>query len=1029
MMQTIRFKGLNLAIDEQAVENGALAICDGMELYAGALRPCVIEGEAAPQKVHGEILYIHELSNGKKIAIYALQQRDIQSGQSVGDLYYVDITDEEAQPHTLDYNDPSLTRSVINSVSSNGNTLVMLTDNGLKYFRWKNGAYKYLGKMPELELRFSLNTGAHMMYDFVKDDYDTDRQKAIQYDSSTETEVDVPYTKKITYLGREFGYTLPTDVDYEKSDTLLAREEAMDAAVSKYHNACQKAKYFAYPFFIRYCYRLSDGRKVMHSAPVLMFSDYCPEIVLVGRGYRYKNGKDGDKEECHSHISILMPQQLHLDVVNTSVLNTIKNDWEDIITGIDVYITPDISRRDEDVQVTIPESGNYPWEGKWSQLEYEVAELDTDVAPLILDGLHQYEADFSDEALDYAAITLIDNDLAETRVKDKLKHVLTTQRYIYKDWEGMSALPIDPVIPAGYLATEKDFYALRVTNLENKQDWGEYAHTYGVFVPKMLSEKKWQERLENQNAYYLLHRFDIRRNELPESGLFPIDNNVLENIEAQEQMITSTAPDDYRTHNDILAKTAYVYNNRINIMGIQEIPFEGFPAYCMMPAVDHSSLSWRRSVASVYTDPVVNIVDVIVRLQDENGSVYVHKQHNIHNTSPYFLRNTFVFYPDTRAMEMWIYDNGQSLIAHFVLKEHPFLNGAYHMGSFGRKRIPDPEASEQFDFSLLDESPVFRLPNYIFTSASDNPFVFPAAHRYAVGLGEVRAIASTTRALSQGQFGQYPLMAFASDGIYALDVSSTGSYSDIQPISREVITNAKALLQLDQSIAFITRRAINQLMSSDVTELSAVLSGALRDLSAILGIQETHEVHDLIGAVQNADAIYDFVGSRLLYFLKDDSRAYTGDVLVFCATDTAWAFKSLGENAIRGVYNSYPYPYVHYTDGTLECLSVPYDNKEEGEYNGIVVTRAIKAEGVRNAIREFFQDYDFGADTDRPTLILWGSNDNRTWHYIGRSNARQMGRLPGRIYRYFRLAVQFKGMRRNDLYHGVQLDIQERFTR
>ena len=242
------------------------------------------------------------------------------------------------------------------------------------------------------------------------------------------------------------------------------------------------------------------------------------------------------------------------------------------------------------------------------------------------------------------------------------------------------------------------------------------------------------------------------------------------------------------------------------------------------------------------------------------------------------------------------------------------------------------------------------------------------------------------------------------------------------------------MLQLDQSIAFITRRAANQLISSDVNELSAALSGAQRDLSAALDIQETREMYNLIGAVQNAESLYDYVNSRMLYFIKQyDEQSqkdiFTGDVLVFCANDITWTFKSLGENKIRGVYNSNPYPYIHYTDGTLKRLSIPYDNKEEGNYSGLIVTRAIKTEGVRNAIRGFFQDYDFGTDTPRPTLMLWGSDDNRTWHYIGRSNARQMGRLAGRIYRYFRLAVKFEGMKRNDLYHAVQLDIQERFTR
>lgn len=955
MKQNVRFSGLNLSVDEQAVENGALAVCDGMEVHNGALRPCVIEGEDK-SVINGEILYIHELTNGRKNAVFAV---DDEAGITIDDtnypkgtLMYQDITDQSAQPVSLGVEDQGLTRSVINSITSNGNTLVLLTVNGMKYFRWYNNTYKYLGDMPELELEFSLREGD------IHEDFDVGYQRA-------------DYWQNVNYLMLdESAYEVDLDVDYTDSKNLLVREEAMDAALGKAKQLCHKKKYFTLPFFVRYCYRLWDGRKIMHSAPVLLFSDIThPEAVIVGRSYE-------SSPNYHWNWAMVLPQKLHLKVWNSEVINTIKDDWKDIIKSIDVYITPEISRRDETITVDIPADGeNYPWSGKWEHLYYD-----------------------NEDVSEISSTTIIGQKLAKESFTGKFHYAIALKN--------KGSAPGWLSRPLFYFKEDSDI---------------KYRHTYGIFQPKEIGEEQWKKRLAEQNAYYLLKRYDLTEGNIPTDGYLPIDDDIIDNIEAQEQMITSTAPDDYRTHNEIIATQSYVYNNRINLTGIEEIPFRGFPIYCLVPdAITDGG----------YSEPYID--SIIVRLEEDGKNVYVQRKHDgiNRNVNDWFISKTFIFFPDTRAKEMWVYSRGTGLMAHFTLTEHPFLNGAYHMGDIfnaGSGTFHDEiPASEDVDFNLIDTDPRLPLRNYIFTSASGNPFVYPAAHRYAVGMGEVKAIASTTRALSQGQFGQYPLIAFATDGIYALEVSSTGSYSGIQPISREVITNANALLQLDQSVAFITKRAISQLIESDVNDLSTQLSGPLRDLSTMLAnLPPTKAVGDLIKAVQSSDAIYDFVNKRLLYFLMEDG-AYTGDVLTFSANDNAWAFKSLG-NVVKGVYNSYPYPYIHKTDGTLICLSEPYDNKDMGAYSGLIVSRTLKSEGYRNAIREFIQDYDI--DEARPMLMLWGSDDNRTWHYIGKSNARQMGRLPGRIYKYFRLAVQFENLKRNDLYHGVTLDIVERFVR
>ena len=118
------------------------------------------------------------------------------------------------------------------------------------------------------------------------------------------------------------------------------------------------------------------------------------------------------------------------------------------------------------------------------------------------------------------------------------------------------------------------------------------------------------------------------------------------------------------------------------------------------------------------------------------------------------------------------------------------------------------------------------MPNKIYTSEVNNPFYFPLAGINTVGTGEIVGIRSTTKALSQGQFGQFPLYAFSSDGIWALQLSDAGLYSSIQPISRDVCNNPDSITQLDSSIVFSTERGLKLLQGSDISLLSSSLEGA-----------------------------------------------------------------------------------------------------------------------------------------------------------------------------------------------------------
>ena len=115
--------------------------------------------------------------------------------------------------------------------------------------------------------------------------------------------------------------------------------------------------------------------------------------------------------------------------------------------------------------------------------------------------------------------------------------------------------------------------------------------------------------------------------------------------------------------------------------------------------------------------------------------------------------------------------------------------------------------------------------NIIKKSNVNNPFVFEDINTVSVGSGEIKGVSTSAKALSQGQFGQFPLYAFCTDGIWALEVAQDGSYSAKQPISRDVCNNADSITQVDGAVVFTTDQGLKLIQGSEVVLLSGQMDG------------------------------------------------------------------------------------------------------------------------------------------------------------------------------------------------------------
>lgn len=561
------------------------------------------------------------------------------------------------------------------------------------------------------------------------------------------------------------------------------------------------------------------------------------------------------------------------------------------------------------------------------------------------------------------------------------------------------------------------------------QQGREWVRTNVIFDIPMLSDDAYVQKIRDTAAFYKIKSFSLTDDSFSTSWKeLDYDKSVIPYITTQEQMT-----DDYKTHN-ILRPVGtgggmYAYNHRLNVFGMQERLFEGFNIVDMInPAIDYAGYSHG-----------IFVWAVVIELDTEDGKKYVISYPGT-TISEFFLINSCLFYPDSRAVRMAI-NTGNSWRV-LKMEPCPMLNGSMAVTPFLDLYFTSSEEST-FNFTIDTFAP---LLNKIYTSEVNNPFYFPVEGINTVGVGTIRGLAATTRALSQGQFGQYPLMAFCTDGIWALNVSSTGTYSSVHPISREVCVNPESICQLDQSVMFATDRALSRVVESTVASCSDMLDGPMVECGTVLprlrdlfvtpegAEQDARYEDDSIAALLAFDTppidyfrqgrlLYDFTNSRVLVLPRSLPKDKPFPVYVFSVRDLAWSTMLL--QPMLAAVNSYPYPYVQQADGSLMVLDKLYSYADNTYYPGIIVTRPLSYASVMQALQAYQQVNNCEA---HQLLILYGSNDLRQWHYIGRSQRSHAAYLPAHAFRYFRIALYLQ-MHPREKYSSLIIDIIEKYRK
>lgn len=921
-----------------------------------------------------KVLYIHKTSIYEH---YIIQYRkDFQSG-----LYWVD---SNATNVSLDTSNKIGTYFEISHLDSVGNTLIVFTPTAINYVLWKSNSYNELGnKLPEIAISFGL-VGHPRLYSLVAEDGSSAKRG----------------TFTITFNGIGKNDLLSTFTDENKKKIT----SQVMAKVNKFiaEQTTNKGR-FCFPFFVRWAYRLFDGSHMMHSAPVLMTPSTTPAPIV------FWNRASGKTSYTDAECDIMMvAADLNYCLTRHGQYYDLE-DWSDIISGIDIYISKPI--------YTYDQNG-----------EFASFNDDDNMECKFVGRLYNGEKDKDTHDTKLAGRVTEDRMLSPIANTDFMgKYMEYTYSHIY----------------ALYFAADR-----RIPNMT-------------LHMPEFSDDKR-DESIEDNSNFYKLASIEIGQLEAGARKTIAIKEDYLQSLTSREVMT-----DDYLTHDRLVASSSYGFNSRLNLSGVKRELFSGFISNGMFPFCENTySFAVNTSNEVTISTPIFDQGNMRIRVYvRENGEVYYVEDGPTYNvpymrnfvdrldstittyisggtkkvttydfdagtktvtkydsegnvTSTETLSNRYkptawaswLFYPNNNAFKIAVYENAQlAFVAD--LKAHDFLNGVYAFLGFKSERGNSTTIGSLPTDTNSQVGALVDVPNKIYTSEVNNPFFFPLLGINTVGSGRIIGMSSANKALSQGQFGQFPLYAFTTDGVWALEVSSSGTYSAKQPITRDVCLNPGSITQLDDAVLFATARGIMHIQGSQTTCITdSIFSEAPFNVLELDSIEQLHgklghgadtclPVKPFLGFLTNSRMIYDYVHQRIIVFnptIKSGAKQYTY-AYVFSLKSKQWGMMY---SNLQSTVNSYP-----------DALAMTHDNKlvsfsetDETLCRCMYITRPLKLDApyVFKAVsaviqRGYFQRGDVGT-------VLYASRDLFNWHLVWSSKDHYMRGIRGIGYKYFRIA-------------------------
>ncbi len=700
---------------------------------------------------------------------------------------------------------------------------------------------------------------------------------------------------------------------------------------------------FTQPFFIRYALRMFDGSHIMHSAPVLMIPNSSAPILPYIVNSDSSSGLFSAQTRIYHKACALF-----FRILTDSI-----SQWSDIITHIDFYVSTPIYTFDQSGTID-PCHASHGSSTGFSHF-----------------GVYASSGSGGSASGDTGSSDAGTSDNTDNPPEDPFNN---------------HRKPANPIAEA--------FYSFPDGNREMRLSqgstmvWNISQRKTSAIEDDMLSP--------SASLFYLVSSIETAKvAPMTYFSFLPLEERSLSNLSTRPRL-----DDDYQSHHTLIPTVAYPFNSRLNVAGVSISPFPGFPidsmAQCCIPAENSVQVS----------------IAFHVRLRRNGVSCWTTLPSSS-RTFPkawldsYFPR--FLFYPDSSAVEMImeLLSNGvPSGYWTLPLSSHQALEGAYWFRGLGQSMPGFCSGQWSEEDGEICDNPILPAASKIYTSEVNNPFFFPVTGINTVGTGHVLGICSAAKALSQGQFGQFPLYAFTTDGIWAMEVSATGTFTARQPITRDVCVNPEGITQIDSAVLFPTERGIMLISGSQTQCISDMITDSVgSDIHSLPGMEKLHSMigHDtddsclsivpFLDFISGCGMVYDYPHQRIIVFNRDYSYAY-----VYSLKSKQWG---MTYSRISHAVNSYPETFAVAKD----CNLVDFSQENADRQKGLLVTRPVKLgeADVLKTVDSLMQRGIFRKGHVRS--VLYGSRDMINWHLVTSSVSHRILNHRGTPYKYFRIAL------------------------
>lgn len=1034
MEKNVVFGSLAGAPSEKYGEDGSLSMMLNLVREDEALRPVMPGTTLMTYPKNMEMLYLHKYNTEKN---YVFRVQEGNGCQSVVYLGEEDMPEKGGvidiqklhHIHTFEIGND------VKSVTSVGYVLVINTSTGLHYAMMREDEahgrkFEYMGMLPELpKVEANLDLGV-MLYDDVVQLKSDDKEETRRVDG-------ISYKDLVDLKDGAMSHLILSNK--QKKDTA----DIIFAQTNVLRKEIHKLKRFCFPFYVRLAYKLYDGTVFAVTPPLLMIANnsmrpfsYCESAT--DKNIAFFNTA---LSSCSLNISC----------------EAVDNRWRDILIGIDVYVTREIVDFADDnnsVQSLVSLVNNSAYQLNSFMVGRKAPSTQRNEENILsyITNNHKYLSEIgrykqldrfskTPSGIKYDCRYLIEKDYfrgGRAELEVRMNHIGGQGDTLYarsdaeaKEWADSIGLSIEnyyvfDLIDKGYnvaiLISVKSIPATKILYKSNGDGdvsvmaWANMENPDGKSGLDDVKNSSVFFKLASVSfAEYGYEGFSISMDDIT-------DSSTLENLTNQEQLHSDTV-DGYR----FITDTTKVTNNRLCVI----VKEQEFPHPHLQISTDPGIIESAGEILGSW----IKIV--------ENGKVY-YRQTDLDYSSLSQLR--YVYYPFSSAASLIAYRRDSSAsqrgkFAYYVeeiaLSKHSTLAGVYAYNDYkSLHELANVIAGSRVDFSenvpedvrmlveIMNSSPQSRyVGNKIYQSEVNNPFAFLNRTTSTLNCSKIMAIETLSTPLSTGQFGDFQLVAFTDNGLWAVKTDETGAIMGAKDvISDDVLLNGTSVSNVDGSLIYATNRGIMQLVGSKAECISDHLRIVGKkdvkpsQLDGIADSVEAKDVRDFV-AEEGFCVLRDNRNQQLIFLNKHDEWCY-----VYSMIGGSWGVMERG--GLEKSINSYPECWAEASNGGCRSI-VKMDERQTGNRDVFLLTRAIKSSeaGVLKTLRKLIMRGEFTGGAIR--MGVWGSNDARKWVLIASSSSEYLRAISGTPMKYMKVAA-WGTVEDYDCLSGMSMELEPR---